>query len=259
MPSVRLGIAIVTYNRRDAATRTLQHILERTIAPASVMIADDGSTDGTPATFRERGFPVVTGQNRGIAWNKNRALFYLLGVLACDAAILLEDDSFPEQDGWEREWIEAAHAYGHVNYAGAWFSGSFLGGTGSAADPIRSRDVSAQCSVYAREAILYGGYMDTRFDGYGFEHVEHSRRLMRLGYGGQIEQIDGEPIPVHLLIDGGITVTHPPSHGTDADIARNRTLCRDLLQDDSVRAPWRTERDLATFRAEIEDAIAARP
>ena len=45
---------------------------------------------------------VVTGRNMGIAWNKNRALFLLGAIAQCDVVILLEDDSFPTSDGWDR-------------------------------------------------------------------------------------------------------------------------------------------------------------
>jgi len=176
----------------------------------------------------------------------------------CEVAILLEDDSQPDRDGWELAWLEAARAGGHVNIAGHCFRDSFVSGAGTAEKPFESVDVSAQCSAYTREAILYGGYMDSRFKGYGFEHVEHSHRLIRHGYGGEYRMVSGIHRPVLLLIRGGIKVTHPPSHGNPEDIARNEALCQKLLRDQSYRAPWYDDTGMTQFRAEMRNATRGR-
>src|SRR6185312_2852292 len=132
------------------------------------------------------------GVNMGIAWNKNRALFLLAQMLGCEVGLLLEDDTHPVCNGWEAEWIEAANRWGHANWAGPGMRAQFLSGSGTAADPIRSRSVTAQCASYTRNALTYGGYFDSRFKGYGHEHVEHTRRLIRVGYGGADEFLDGQ-------------------------------------------------------------------
>src|SRR5271166_421351 len=249
--SVRLGIGIVTYNREQTVTDTVARVIAHTRQPFALVVADDGSEDGTVARLRARGINVAAGPNMGIAWNKNRALFHILAVLRCDVAILLEDDSHPHRDGWEAAWIAGALKWGHTNIAGHWFQNSFISGAGTVEDPMLSVDVSAQCSAYTREAILFGGYMDNRFKHYGFEHVEHSLRLMRYGYGGEYRIVAGVHRPVHLLIKGDVTVTHPPSHGTQEDIDRNQALCQQLLQDQSYRAPWRDDQEMAQFRNEM--------
>src|SRR5262249_4809182 len=150
-------------------------------------VADDGSTDGTQDAVREQKITLVTGQNMGIAWNKNRALFLLSSVVQCDVVLLLEDDSFPTKDGWEQEGFLVTPRWGHVKLAGEGFRETFLGGTGTLDDPIVSKNVTAQCSGYSRGALQYGGYFDSRFRGYGFEHIEHSRRMVRVGFGGTYE------------------------------------------------------------------------
>jgi glycosyltransferase involved in cell wall biosynthesis len=256
--SVRLGIGVVTYNRRALVAETVARVLAHTVHPFSLVVADDGSDDGTAEAERARGVIVASGSNMGIAWNKNRALFYLMALVRCDVAVLLEDDSFPDTDGWEREWIEGAQRWGHTNIAGGWFQDSFLSGAGTADDPFRSVDVSAQCSAYSREAILFGGYLDSRFKGYGFEHVEHSVRLIRHGYGGEYRTVSGIHRPVHMLIRGGIKVTHPPSYGNADDIARNEALCQQLLRDQSYRAPWYDDTGMAQFRAEMRSTAGGR-
>jgi glycosyltransferase involved in cell wall biosynthesis len=251
---VRLGVGVVTYNRREIVLETVDRVLAHTNEPFAFVVADDGSEDGTADHLRDNNIVVASGSNMGIAWNKNRALFYLFAIQRCEVAILLEDDSQPDRDGWELAWLEGARAWGHVNIAGHWFRDSFLCGAGTAERPFESIDVSAQCSAYTREAILYGGYMDSRFKGYGFEHVEHTARLMRAGYGGEYRTVAGVHRAVHFLIEGNVAVKHPPSHGIPEDISRNEKLCHQLLHDQSYRAPWRDQSEMRQFRAEMNSA-----
>jgi GT2 family glycosyltransferase len=252
--AIRLGIGIITCNRKRALAETLARVQTHTKAPFECAVADDGSVDGTHELVRSLGVTLVTGPNMGIAWNKNRALFLLTAVRQCDVVILLEDDSFPTEDGWEEEWLHATQQWGHANFAGAWFQDSFLSGTGTASDPILAIDVSAQCSSFSRTALLYGGYFDPRFRGYGQEHVEHTRRLLRVGYGGTHEEIDGEVRPVYKLLKSSISVTNPPSHSNQSDRDRNWLICRELLFDEGYRMPWRDDAEMMQFRAEIASA-----
>jgi len=253
--AIRVGIGVVTYNRKDVLLETLARIRAHTTSECALAVADDGSSDGTPEAVRAEKITLVTGRNMGIAWNKNRALFLLASVVQCDVVILLEDDSFPTQDGWEQEWIKATQRWGHINFAGEWFRDSFLRGTGTADDPILSKDITAQCSGFSRTSLIYGGYFDPRFRGYGQEHVEHTRRLVRLGYGGTHEEIDGEVRPIYRLLTSGIQVTNPTSFSNATDRERNWLLCRELLFDESYRMPWRDDTELAQFRAEMANAL----
>ena len=118
--AARVGIGIITYNRKDVLAETLARVRAHTTHPYDLVVADDGSWDGTAELVRSLGIRLVTGRNMGIAWNKNRALFLLTMVLQCDVVILLEDDSSPVKDGWERAWIEASLRWGHINFAGEW-------------------------------------------------------------------------------------------------------------------------------------------
>jgi glycosyltransferase involved in cell wall biosynthesis len=253
----RVGIGVITYNRRDVLAETLGHLRAHTAAQCALVVADDGSTDGTAALVRSQNITLITGRNRGIAWNKNRALFLLGAIMQCDVIILLEDDSYPIRDGWEQEWVQASQLWGHVNLAGEWFSCSFLAGSGTVDDPILSKDVSGQCSGFSREALLYGGYFDSRFRGYGHGHVEHTRRLLRTGYGGSYQEIDGEVRPIFKLLKSSIKVTSPPSFFNQADCDRNLQLCRELLFDETYRMPWRDDAELVQFREEIANALRA--
>ena len=89
-----VGIGIITFNRRDLVDSTIAQVRALTKEPdAALVIADDGSSDGTLEMLRDKQVPMITGTNMGIAWNKNRALFLLSHLLGCSTVILLEDDT----------------------------------------------------------------------------------------------------------------------------------------------------------------------
>lgn len=251
-----VGIGIVTYNRRDLLARTLARVQSHTLAPdAALVVADDGSTDGTQALLRDQRIPVVTGVNRGIAWNKNRALFLLAQLLRCETIILLEDDAHPVRDGWEREWMDAVQRWGHVNYAGEWLRDGFASGAGTPSDPILSRQLTAQCSAYSNLSLAYVGYFHPAFRGYGHEHVEHTRRLIGIGCGGFVDAADAEGRVWYRLIGGGVTVMDSVSYINAEQVEANLQVARPLMGVIAYRAPWQDEAELRQFRHEMDAAM----
>jgi hypothetical protein len=254
--SFRVGIGIVTYNRRNIVAGTIDRVRELTGDPDAVMVvADDGSSDGTLEMLREKRVPVITGVNKGIAWNKNRALFLLSQMLRCETVILLEDDTQPVVAGWEQEWAIAAERWGHVNFVRDFMYDRPVSGSGSAADPFCCRDVTAQCAAYSSAALTFAGYYDPLFRGFGHEHVEHSRRLVRCGYGGTQAWTDGRETVLFYLIKGGLTEVACESHANAADEARNLLLAQQLMTKPGYRAPWGNDTELRQFRSETESAL----
>ena len=253
---LQLGIGIVTYNRQAVLGETLDRVLRHTKYPfTAIGVADDGSTDGTLDMLRARGITTVTGRNMGIAWNKNRALFMLSELVRCDMVILLEDDSRPSRDNWEVEWMNAAIRWGHANLAGEWLRDHFVAGAGTLDDPIRSTHITAQCSVFSREALLFGGYFDARFRGYGHEHVEHTRRLVRMGYGGADEDVDGRKMTLYKLLRSNIECAPTKTYYDQGQVDSNLQLARELLVDSTYRAPWHDEAEAAQFRDEMRSTM----
>jgi len=257
----RVGIGIITYNRRDIVARTIARAREYTrYTPMALVVADDGSTDGTPAMLRSLGVCCVTGPNRGIAWNKNRALYALVDQLACNAVILLEDDTEPAAPGWEADWIAAVSRWGHVNYAAPWLRDRFLSGSGTVDDPVIGTSVTAQCAAFSRTALAAAGYFEPRFKGYGHEHVEHTSRLLHRGFGGHADMADGTARSVFYLIDGNVVMREVPSTWDAEQEARNLQLAHELMRDkDRCPMPWRDDAEKAEFQAEIAAALAATP
>ena len=254
----RIGIGIVTYNRLDVLRATIDKVRECTLWPsADWVVADDGSSDGTADWLRAHDVPVVGGVNMGIAWNKNRALFLLSKVLACDTVILLEDDTCPAEPGWEAPWVEAVRRWGHINLAAPWMEDRFQAGAGTPEDPFLCPVTTAQCAAFSRESLLFGGYLDSRFKGYGYEHGEHSRRLIRAGYGGIDESPDQTQRVMFRLIRGALVLADTKSYFDSDEAERNLALAANIQDEQTPRAPWRTDVELRQFRAEMRDAMGS--
>ena len=250
----KIGIGITTYNRRASLANCVRSIQEFTRAPHVLFIADDGSTDQTPEALRSLEVPHLVAANRGIAWNKNRALFYLHSVQKCDVVILLEDDTFPTRSGWEDTWIEAAQIYGHMNVAPAHWPDEYVSGDGTIANPYVSRMMTGQCVSFSRLALDQVGFLDTRFRCYGFEHAEHSFRMIKAGFGG-IED-DGGTRLYALLVDSDLLITGLDRPPDVAGIAANGPIYEALQKEPWYRPAWRTNEEQAFLRTEMASVTA---
>lgn len=254
MPT-KLGIGVTTFNRCRKLEVCLSRLQELTSHPCELVVADDGSSDGTPAACTRRQVVTVTGPNMGIAWNKNRALFFLHRILECDVVILIEDDCYPNQRGWEADWIEAARKWGHVNFGGEWFREKFLSGAGTIHSPFVSPSLSGQCSAFSNRALSVCGFLDSRFKNYGYEHAEHSSRLVRAGFGGEMRMGErGEREPHYYLLAADLSVFSDESYRNEESLAKNWMTWERMYGDPVYRHPWRTKDEFRQFRQEIASA-----
>jgi glycosyltransferase involved in cell wall biosynthesis len=252
---VKLGIGVTTLNRCRKLETCISQLQRLTPQPFSLVIADDGSEDETVATCAQQQIACVTGKNMGIAWNKNRALFFLHRILECDVIILIEDDSYPNNLGWQTDWIEGAQKWGHVNFAGSWFRERTLSGTGNIDSPFLSASLSGQCAAFSRQALSVCGFMDSRFKSYGYEHAEHSSRLVRAGFGGEMRMTErGELEPHYFLLAADLTVSSNESYRNEESLAFNWIAWTKMYGDPIYRHPWRTREDFLRFRGEIKAA-----
>ena len=256
---MKLGIAICTYNRVETLLQTIAKVRMHTRENYELVVVDDGSKDNTAISVGHIGVKIITSSNRGIAWNKNRALYYLKVIAKSDIIIVLEDDTFPLEDGWEGNWIRAIARWGHVNLAARyWGTGLFRDGTGTPERPYKSEHVSAQCAGFSSECLENVGYMDSRFRGWGMEHVEHTNRMITAGYGG--EPITPIHRPVYYLIDSNLEILHREESVGLADdrkkalIAESIAICVALSHEKSKRDPWINNEEMAIFLSEMNAA-----
>ena len=253
---MKLGIGVTTFNRAPKLEAGLAQLRRLTATPCDLVVADDGSTDSTAAICENAGVIRITGPNMGIAWNKNRALFFLHRIQKCDVIILIEDDCYPNHRAWENDWCRAGEKWGHANFGAPWFRDKFLSGAGTLEDPFICASLSGQCVAFSDRALSVCGYLDSRFKGYGYEHAEHSARLVRAGFGGEMRITErGELEPHYYLLTADLTVFSDESYRDEGSLAANWTAWERMYGDPIYRLPWRTKNEFRQFRREIRGAI----
>lgn len=242
-----IGIAVTTYNRRALLMAQIDAIRARTTTPYTLLVCDDGSSDGTVDACRDVGVAVITGPNRGVAWNKNRGIWHLINNSDCDPILLLDDDVVPLEPGWEDVWRRAAARLGHAN--AALYVTSLIGGDCTPQEPGLARQIGGHTIVFSRSVLSFVGYMDVRFGQYGHEHTELSMRAIRLGYGG-LFRAGGLREYLFQVVHSPITLASAPSSVDPTTLADNAPLLHALHNQPIYRLPWRTEEQMLAFRAE---------
>lgn len=243
-----LGVGVVTYNRRDCLAGCLDALRRNTRSAHRLMVADDGSSDDTVALCRKAGVKeVIAGGNRGVCWNKNRLLYAFLLYTPCDPIVLIEDDCWPTTNGWDREWATAA-AHHHVGYAHPdWPVGWRSSGEGTADNPWLTPEMAGQVTVTSRRALAAVGYMDTRFRGYGFGHVEWAERFAKAGLASP---------GLHPCMCYGFELQESVSFCNTRDVTRNGKFIT-LVRSEPFRrmGPCAAESDLTILKHEISAAL----
>jgi FkbM family methyltransferase len=248
----RFGIAITTMNRCAMVTALVRQIAELTTTPYDLVVCDDGSTDDTVETLRLMGVTVITGPNRGIAWNKNRGLYHLLNIARSDIVLLLDDDVRLGERAWERGWIDAARRHGHVNlvYPGV----EIFSGTCTPAEPGLVTFIGGVAIAFTRQVLTEIGYFDVRFGRYGHEHTELTFRAIRAGYGGIAAQNGGRTQIYFFVIDSPIEHVYVSSAGSAEERDANGAIMATIAMDAIYRPAWRTDEQMQLFLSELAAA-----
>ncbi len=254
----RIGIAITTRNRREMICKHIDVIRQLTETSFNLVICDDGSSDGTVEMLRQRGELVISGSRKGLAWNKNRGIFFLMEVLGCDVAILLHDDMRPVEQGWEARWIRAALNFGHVNFGYPKMDESTVEVDKSGLSPTLTPTLLGHCVAFHRFPWCMVGYMDPRFKIFGDEHTEFSNRFLKLGFGGELRNTDENEKNFYQVIGGALHFT-PKTTKNDytEDINRNRAIFIQLQTEieNTYRLPWINTAEKREFLFSIGLAI----
>lgn len=240
-----LGISICTYNRADNLSRLITNIKTKTTGQFALTVANDGSADRTIEVCLEHGVPYIGEVNRGISWNKNRALTSLL-KLGCEEILVIEDDMDVVHDGWNATWVQAIQRYNHIN----WMSDSYsrirkdrvLGGSGTPETPYVATCLTGTCMGFSARCLKEVGFFRTAFKGYGQEHIDLSKRCRSKGYGHDQHGF--------LHISGGLELLNIPPTSDKSGVEYNRIISKKFESDFNYVSAYADETEKTILDAE---------
>lgn len=204
-----IAVSVSTYKKPEALKGNLQSILD-SIGPGvlAVNISDDNDGECEEIAkefspkFEEAGITLTysTGENKGVAANKNRGIkFFLEDPVAqkCNYLILSDDDIKFTKARWGEEFFTTQllkatveckmhHITGYLGHYKDPLTGN---GFFKQFPPIMEDEYMLYCGgsqgillFFTREAVLQAGYFDIFPTRYGYEHALYSNRINRI-YG----------------------------------------------------------------------------
>jgi hypothetical protein len=83
--------------------------------------------------------------------------------------------------------------------------------------------------------------------------------MVRVGYGGTDEWVNGVERVTYNLIKGDLTVVSSKSYYVQAEEERNLQLARSIMGQQGYRSPWGADNEMRQFRSETESAMSEGP
>ena len=178
------GVGIVHYNRTNQLKQVIEAVKDTVPNGTKIVVADDGSTENVESVLPD-GVIYIKGPNKGVAYNKNRALYALQD---CNVMALLEDDLMPTEKGWLEIYEDVAlltdnHHFcrvqnkevpeTHVDFK------EFLKGKGFT--PIYGSSPRGDFTFITRSVIQNVGGLNPKFLGVGYAHGEWGDRIVSAG------------------------------------------------------------------------------
>lgn len=263
----RVGIGVINYNRSELLEKLLDSLTVSGAGDCDIIVADDGSTDNSHSICDKMRIRRVGSKNMGIAWNKNRALYYLMNHTSCDLIMLIENDCLITSPDWLKTWSHAIERWGHINCLHPSTirkirmsepCEEIYGGTGTSESPFLCTKISGICIGSTRNAVNEVGYFDTRFKGYGHEHAEWTLRFRRIGLGFKNIDLASGSLKCNIMISGGIDGLDVSSSSDKNNVEVNRKVMDECKADVTYRNPWRSDAERSLLLHEVAVAMAAR-
>jgi GT2 family glycosyltransferase len=190
-------LSVTTYNRLPFLQEMLQGFFRYTKNKNEwiLIIADDGSSDGTKDFIEKLDFPntIKIYNNRVGISNQTNSIFLELAKFKEFVCFKADDDMMFIKEGWDRLYLEAMKLSGfqHLcfdhplfNQFGEFKENVFL-------KPVVNEPVLARTPTMFTKGCFYTitnsilesvGYMDSEIFFHGFEHIDYSMRCARAGF-----------------------------------------------------------------------------
>ena len=206
-------LAITTYNRLSFLKEMIHSFFKYTknINDWKIIIADDGSTDGTKdfiETIDFKNTVKIYNQRVGIS-NQTNSIFLELANLNEFICFKADDDMIFIKDGWDELYINAINSSGFEHLCFDHYLFNQFGDNKKAVyeKPIIEGSLLARIpSIFAKgcfftvtnSILKYVGYMDANLFFHGYEHVDYSMRCARFGFNNQKNIFDAKDSDLFL-------------------------------------------------------------
>jgi len=199
-------LAVTTYNRIDYLKDLLRTWDETANKEHtwSIIIADDGSNDGTleyvrGLTFKDTEIILIKNERRGVHFQVNQ-IIAVLNDKEFDVAFKVDDDILFLKSGWEMLYYDAMKrtGYDHLCYYNPKWKWSSSKPKPTLKDGLESKIIAPHvvqgCFYTITKRIIKDvGYFDTKnFGLYGFGHIDYTFRCCRAGYNNLATPFDVE-------------------------------------------------------------------
>lgn len=193
--NIQRGVAICHFNRQRHLQEIVHAVKQTTLPGTRIVICDDGSDTEAPGTdglavsdiAKDEGVLLIAGPNKGVAINKNRALWALQD---CHLLCILEDDLIPRERGWFEAYESAAvlstmhhfcRVQKEVEETRPAFSAYMKEG---GLTPIYGPSPRGDLTFLTAAVVQTVGAFNPLFRGAGYAHGEWSNRVQRAGLIG---------------------------------------------------------------------------
>jgi glycosyltransferase involved in cell wall biosynthesis len=182
-------VAICHYNRLDNLEIILEALKDTCSKRVKLVVCDDGSDPSGDLDEVCKDVILIRGPNKGVAANKNRALWALQDM---DFICILEDDLKPIKKDWVTLYEKAAIKSGIHHFCRV--QDKLVGTLSPEFDaymvnngltPIYGPSPRGDLTFISAKVIAKVGGFNKKFKGAGYAHGEWSARVNRAGLIGQ--------------------------------------------------------------------------
>lgn len=176
-----IGIGVTTHNRPGMLHQCLYNIERYSPRERFLVVVDDASEPEPCHPFKPPGEKFRFPTNVGVAAAKNKCFELLMNRPGVDHFFLFDDDTWPVEHDWWKPYVESGLHHLSWNWFPAWDDSREAWPLASD-DRFTAWSTSNGCMLYyTRKAVETAGGMRPQFSKWGFEHLEHSRRIHRMG------------------------------------------------------------------------------
>lgn len=217
-------LAVTTYNRISYLRECLESF-EKTKCNNTwtIIVADDGSTDGTQDLVRSMGYQLIQNHRSGVS-NQTNSIFQEINHIEFDCCFKIDDDITFLKKGWSEAYHSAIveTGYDHLVFTEVGRAQQAMKCRGKRTNPTFKYNLRSTCDYINTQGCFYTvtrkvlkevGYFDTQtFGPHESGHVDFTARCCNAGMNDYFEiyDLDGSEDFINLKQDDDYNHSLPP-------------------------------------------------